>query len=272
MDWSKAKTILILIFAVLNMILYLGNLNIAETSNSIPSPSEIKKMNDILKENNIVVKGEIPKDYKPMPMLLVKLKNYNKAYIESNFLNGSRYISYDNGSFYNIENGTIEVKNGFFYYKIRDEKFTKMDKDDAFNYIKSFVKSKNLEEKYSVVNEYADGNKYTVEYTEVYNGINVDVSYMKGVISNDTFLFESTWLIPIREEKERKEIIPPINALLKLLDVDEGHHNIVVKEIKPVYFFSWRNADTGEAIPTWRITTENSVYYVNAYTGTIEER
>jgi len=42
MDWSKAKTILILIFAVLNVILYLGNLNIAETSNSIPSSSEIK--------------------------------------------------------------------------------------------------------------------------------------------------------------------------------------------------------------------------------------
>ncbi|AGB20275.1 two-component system regulatory protein YycI [Thermoanaerobacterium thermosaccharolyticum] len=272
MDWSKAKTILILIFAVLNVILYLGNLNIAETSNSIPSSSEIKKMNDILKENNIVVKAEIPKNYKPMPMLLVKLKNYTKAYIEGNFLNGSRQISYDNGSFYNIENGTIEVKNGFFYYKISDEKFTKMDKDDAFNYIKSFVKRKNLEEKYSVINEYANGNKYTVEYTEVYNGINVDVSYMKGVISNDTFSFESTWLIPIREEKERKEIIPPINALLKLLDVDEGHHNIIVKEIKPVYFFSWRNADTGEAIPTWRITTENSVYYVNAYTGNIEER
>ena|GEM_PF-1743388 len=272
MDWSKAKTILILIFAVLNVILYLGNLNIAETSNSIPSSSEIKKMNDILKENNIVVKAEIPKNYKPMPMLLVKLKNYTKAYIEGNFLNGSRYISYDNGSFYNIENGTIEVKNGFFYYKISDEKFTKMDKDEAFNYIKSFVKSKNLEEKYSVINEYADGNKYTVEYTEVYNGINVDVSYMKGVISNDAFSFESTWLIPIREEKEKREIIPPINALLKLLDVDEGHHNIIVKEIKPVYFFSWRNADTGEAIPTWRITTENSVYYVNAYTGNIEER
>ncbi|MDN5317889.1 MAG: hypothetical protein PWR08_2014, partial [Thermoanaerobacterium sp.] len=43
----------------------------------------------------------------------------------------------------------------------------KMDKDDAFNYIKSFVKRKNLEEKCSVINEYANVNKYTVEYTEV---------------------------------------------------------------------------------------------------------
>lgn len=272
MNWSKAKTILILIFAVLNIILYLGNLNIAETKNSVPSSDEVKEMNNILRNNNIIVKAKIPKDYKPMPMLLVRLKSYSKAFIEDNFLKGIKYTSYDDGTLYNIGNGIIEVKNGFFYYKISDEKFKEMDKDEAFKYIKSFVKNKNLDEKYSVVSEVYDAYKYTVEYTEVFNGINVDVSYMKGIISNGTFTFESTWLIPVKEEKERKEIIPPINALLKLLEIDEGSKYIVVKEIKPVYFFSWRNADMGEAIPTWRITTENSVYYVNAYTGNIEGR
>lgn len=272
MNWSKAKTILILIFAVLNMILFVGNMNIAETSNSVPSTDEVEQMNNILRNNNIIVKAKIPKDYKPMPMLLVKLKNYSKPFIKDNFLKDIQYTSYGDGTLYNIGNGIIEVKNGFFYYKIRDEKFKKMNKDEAFNYIKSFVKSKNLYEKYSVVNESSDTNKYTVEYTEVYNGFNVDVSYMKGIVSNDTFSFESTWLIPVKEEKERKEIIPPINALLKLLEIDEGSKYIVVKEIKPVYFFSWRDADTGEAIPTWRITTENSVYYINAYTGNIEQR
>lgn len=272
MDWSKAKTILILIFAVLNLVLYLGNLSIAETSNSVPSSSEMRKMREILKENNIVVNAKIPNDYKPMPMLLVKLKNYSKTYIDENFLKGIKYVSNGDDSFYSFSNGSLEVKNGFLYFQVKDEKFAKMDSSEAFDYIRSFVKDKKLQEEYSVLNQHTDGDKYIVEYTETYNGINVDVSYMKGVISGDTFSFESTWLIPLREEKDKKEIIPPISALLKLLDVNEGSGSIVVKDIRPVYFFSWRNADTGEAIPTWRITTESTVYYINAYTGNFEGR
>ncbi|HHV74483.1 MAG TPA: hypothetical protein GXX41_07535 [Thermoanaerobacterium sp.] len=272
MDWSKAKTILIIIFAVLNLILYMGNLSIAETNNSVPSFSDMSKMKEILRENNIVVNAKIPDDYKPMPMLLVKLKSYSKAYIDENFLKGLKYVSNGDGSLYTFSNGSLEVKNGFLYFQVKDEKFAKMSSDEAFHYIISFVNDKKLKEEYSTLRQYIDGDKYTVEYTEKYNGINVDVSYMKGIISGNTFSFESTWLIPLREENDKKEIIPPISALLKLLDVNEGSKSIVVKDIRPVYFFSWRNADTGEAIPTWRITTENTVYYINAYTGNFEER
>ncbi|SNX53716.1 two-component system regulatory protein YycI [Thermoanaerobacterium sp. RBIITD] len=272
MNWSRAKTILILIFTILNFILYTGNMKIAATNNTVPTAKEINEMYRILDNNNIKIQTNVPNNYKPMPMLRVKLKNYDKDFIMSNFIKNSKFNSYNGGTTYNIGNETIEVKNGYFYYKIVDDKFKNMDKDTAFDYIKSFVKENNLIEKYSVANATYDGNKYTVEYTEIYNGYNVDVSYMKGVINNGTFSFESTWLIPVEEEKEKREIIHPVNALLKLLEINEGSKITIVKEVKPVYFFSWKDADMGEAIPAWRITTESSTYYINAYTGNIEQR
>ena len=69
MDWSKAKTILIIVFLVLNIFLG-GNLWLKSSAKSditIVSANEIDEAKKILKQEGIIVKADIPKKVTTQP-------------------------------------------------------------------------------------------------------------------------------------------------------------------------------------------------------------
>ena len=73
MDWSKAKTILIIVFLILNIFLG-GNLwlkNSAKGEVTIVSTKEIDEAKKILKQEGIIIEADIPKKISPQPFLTV---------------------------------------------------------------------------------------------------------------------------------------------------------------------------------------------------------
>lgn len=275
MNWSKAKTILIIIFAVLNTILYIDLISMNKPAKPIISDAELSAVYKILSENKIKLETDIPREITPMPLLKVEKQNIKYDYILQKFIRGRQYVKYNDNKYtvYKFNNEVIKTGNGLFYYTNKDSKFSKMDKNMKEHYIIDFIADYKLSEPDSVFNETYNDDEVIIRYSEIYKGYFVDTGYMEAKINNEGFQFEKSWLKPVGMENSYKDIIPADSGLLKLIEIKDKNLTIIIKEIKLGYYFSWAEAQTGEAVPVWRITTESGKkYYINAYTGNIESR
>lgn len=275
MNWSRAKTILIITFAVLNIVLYLNVLSINKPVKPTASEAELSSVYSILSYNNIKVNTDIPRQSIKMPLLKVERQNYKESYVIKNFIKDRQYVRYSDNKYtvYKFNNKVVKTGIGYLYFKDADNRYKNMDKIRKEQYIKNFISVYKLNEPNTVLNETYNDEEVIMRYTEIYKGYFVDMGYMEAKIDKNGFQFEKSWLKPIAMEINQKDIISASNALLKLVEIKDRNTPVVVNEIKLGYYFNWADAQTGEAVPVWRITTTGGKkHYINAYTGNIESR
>lgn len=291
MNWSKAKTILIVVFLVADIFLFY-ELYMGTLGNRITMDKEsTREVINYLDKQGILVKSAIPKNSTPKTTLTVKYKYFDKYYAMENFFDLSEDVavnSYDDRVVLEDEKAYVEINsNGEFIYMnktIIHDQAVAIDEKQALKKVEEFLN------KIGVVDIDTNNCTKSIEKgylemycSQLYRDTFLDKSYLELQATNNGVIYmKMLWFETVNNGKTKKEIIPPIKALMKLSErYKDSEQNITVSDISLGYYF---NADIeqvkeldviaveeGTAVPVWRIKTDVGNIYINAYNGTVEK-
>lgn len=267
MDWSKAKTILIVAFIITNVLL--GGLLLTKKLDITPTLSDdfIREVKKMLDEKNITVSTEIPKDEVGLVPLTVRYEILDVEFLDKILYDGKATIEntgvetnlYDENSRTNIRNGKT-----FKYERvILDGKSKSITQTDAIKLADNFINDLNFYRE-DMVLSYVENidDKYYITYSKKYEGDYVERAYIDIVVSSiGVEKFERTWLdLKAKGDVEIFTNTAP-KAILNLLSMNEVYGKEII-DISICYYFdpkqhdyieTLENAKEGKTVPAWRI-------------------
>ncbi|GAB1477363.1 hypothetical protein MASR2M70_22010 [Bacillota bacterium] len=242
MDWTKAKTILIIALLVTNIFLILIY-TIMKTEEKPTEEAIHAETIALLEEKRIYVKGDLPTDHFKMAVLIVEYDNVDRETID-------RMIS---------EQGPFDVE-----YKSRET---------HIKIAENFLKGAGLWDTGIVFNKIEQsGAKTVVSYRNEFEGIPVEESYINCVIEDGLVSdVERFWLKPVGFGKSKKATISASAALIDLMRSKNAGEAISVEKMEIVYWldtsaYGGETAISDTALPAWKITYNGGqVKHVRAY-------
>jgi regulatory protein YycI of two-component signal transduction system YycFG len=242
MDWTKAKTILIVALIITNVFLVIT----FEFNNFLKTePTSLETLTSVLKNNNIVLAIEVPEKHEKMPVLNIEYRVFDKKKINQ-AINQEKYNITDRN---NTEKELIRISN-------------------------LFLNDYNLLNDYVVFDEIMNqGVGTVVKYKNEIDGILIEESYIycyfeKGKLNS----VDSYWLEAKNLGKNKKNTISATEALVIFMSRNGNQEEeIVVEKIELVYWLDTSSFD-GEklikdtALPAWKISYNgNQREHIYAY-------
>lgn len=238
MDWSRAKTILILSFLALNLLLgyelWGGKWLTGESKQA--SADQAVELNKQLLTRGIRLTANIPKDIPRMKEIVVKLvdgERFNKRVALGAPIRYNRFIS--KGTLKDLTDSPIEKPEAYRYDPI-------LSKDGLYvmNQMVGDAPLFDVNLELFLTDGQIEG--YRQQYVQVENG---------------------------GEDKEEKKVISAYTALRTLAD-KYLPNGAVIADVRLGYHGQFYDAD-GLLVPTWRVSMENGeVYYVHGFRGDVE--
>lgn len=272
MDWSKAKTILIIAFIITNILLVYVLLTSEKQVEITLKDSFVKDVIEILGRKNITINTEIPRDIPSLNTLLVEYETIEPYEINRDFFNGEGKV--ENKSLGIIEisyrDEFITITNNKTLLYTNDsigEKYSDLDENKAVELALNFLEEKKYDTsdmKLSFIKR--DGKGFSLEFTKVYNDRYLEKSNTTILIdSSGVKKMERMWLNPIDEGEKHIYINTAPKALLSLLSEEETHGK-TIGEISLCYYFdpaeqdfvdNPKEAKRGKTVPAWRVLFED---------------
>ncbi|MBP2028721.1 regulatory protein YycI of two-component signal transduction system YycFG [Acetoanaerobium pronyense] len=258
MDWAKAKTYLILAFAITNIILmsnifsdYGGSLN-----KTYFSKESIENFNELLTQQGISLSTELPKDTPKMGTLKVEYEKIDEEKLDvlySDYGMGLQVMDRKQitiNSYHNIQEISKEnvIK--------ESEKFMKAH-DDTWDYEIKYIKE---EDEFT-----------TIYYNSLFEDMFLEESYMSFTYDiHGGFNLEMIRLHVLEKGKNKKEVMTSVEAVMRTLSQLERGDDIT--EIRLGYYLYMDQSvpitqtRSATAFPSWRIKTADGRYfYVQAF-------
>lgn len=288
MNWAKVKSILIVIFLILNAILGYMNYqkNVKDYTLNNQQESKIKK---ILYNNKIMLYTLLPKKYPPMKKLAlasIPFREDEEDNILKAFFKDKEGLSI---SIESIEQNKVQtvydrdgIKIGFSDGRItyKEDLIAKdkiiITKEEAKKVAENFLKKMGYDLsmlKLDFVDE--DNGQYKFLYYETYKGNYLYNSYIKIVIKPEGIESADIYRIkPVKFIELSRSIYAPDEMLFGFMNqikVKEKLDSIlVIQKIDIGYLIEseemWING--GEAVPYYRITlADGRSFFINAYTN-----
>lgn len=272
MNWSKAKSILILALIFTNIIL----LGIFLYDRIKLSPFESSKefaleSKSVLEESNIRVQTHIPTKDVKLPVLKVSFETFTSEELNKKFFGNKGNLEKDDGNLKLLRMGNSSISlidNRRLLYE-RDSTGKQLDisLEEAENLVKDFLSSK----EYAVDDLQLVGKRFhegiwELSYTMIYKGNYLESTYMGITIEgNQVIRMDRLW-IDVLEEIDEKDILEPApKAILALLDRPEAKGR-TVKSIAPCYLFNPEEQGAleeltrslvGRSSLSWRVVLDN---------------
>ncbi|WFD10229.1 two-component system regulatory protein YycI [Tepidibacter hydrothermalis] len=251
MDWSKSKTILIIAFILTNIVLgYNLYINVfRHDTEDIFSDSSINNLNKLLSTKNISINTQIPKDTPSLSTLSIKYEDLNKSDLDSVFKQDGVYKIEDKRIIYNGKSDIDEL-----------------DISECTSFTKKFLNKYNFDDDTYLKSTIKKQDRIEIIYTGKYKNYFLEESYMKFVFyENKDFSFERLWIVPIEEKKQKKRVIPSVEAIMSAYS--QMPKDSVINEIKLGYYFESNNMDIeqGDIGPVWRLKVNNEYIYIKAF-------
>lgn len=250
MDWSKIKTVLIWIFAFVNLFLLSVYFDGTFTSKTLDEDVILGTV-EILRQNNITIdEATVPKNLDNVKICSVENKFEDTKEMLETVRNSS-----DSG-FLNTEN--IEVDGENFVCKIKLEKEIKAEKLIKDSGLISYGDYKKVEK---------DDGVYF--YLSFENKVFFD-SYIK--IKSDGKNVEicgKNWLGDKVSQESVAKIVSPAEILINFSTQYDGEKNVKVNSMTAGYFIGERNETVrATASPVWEISTlDGAKYYYDMRNG-----
>ncbi len=307
MNFSRALNVLILAFLGLNLFLvyhiYLPDLRLFAGS---VTREEKQRLENNLQEYNYELNTELPSQTLKSSFLTVKPLHLDPSRLKQKYFRETEgvealhreeanrvvyrceqegeLIIYENGFYrFLVENkeGKEDTEEGSKETTVPEEE---MHREKAREIAENFLKERGVkpqDAKYDIVKEYGPGN-YGVVYYQKMPETNIPVysQFIVEIKGQRVTKIESYWLNKLEYQKDREmEVIPVTAALVRLLEelgpgsrtrsierVGLGYYNPVYDSRQEYRVEKW------EIPPVWRVVMENGeVYYLNAFTGNLEE-
>ena len=271
MQWNKAKTILILFFLAVNIFLAAFLIVSVKTSDAL-TPEIISATVSTLENNNIYINTDIIKSG-PKTMLMTELENvmqnnddFAKRLLgedaseidENTYTNGSKTLIVNADSFTftdTMPNASINITDGNVKAKAVDE-LAKIGIKATQNNV------------YEVINA---GNVYKLKLMDALKDYPVYSSVIELHISSNGIQYLSgCWFNHNTDFNANKAKTKNIAGVL--IDfISDGERNkdgqTVIKDLSAGYYIEDTNSifhRSATAVPVWKITCEDAVYYVDA--------
>jgi len=263
MDWSKAKTIIIIALLLTNIFLVFtyGDFGKKESSGAFDEQTLIILLGD----RGVELGTGIPEKPKAMQLLSVAVIHVPEEEIQAlRSSEGSAELfdvagMLDDEVFGDID--TAHVKEAYV--------------DRARNFITALGLMSDSVVFDSIASKSQDGVEVVVRFKTMADDFKVEESYMECIFSQGQLVdFESNWLNPEGYSRKKVSVMDPAVALLSLVsdgDVEKAAEgNVRVDSIELIYWLDSQTADIEQAVkdtafPTWRITFNgDSVKYFNA--------
>lgn len=275
MNWSRAKTILILAFLVTNIILgysiYNENekLKITENLNNQYYEEVIKT----LEVKNIKLKTNLPNIREEMQNATVEYQLYQPKIVAGYFFEEPQITEIEDKVIFQKNSEKLEVINNkeLVYVKQVDEKLNEeITPNQAFEIADKFLKQHNFEDlETKKVHINSQNGRHKLIYTKTINDKLVEESKMEFVVSSQGVLnFDRIWISDVVLKKEIVILEDPIESLLKLLSEDNIENTEII-DLQACYYFGpgkdklidYKDAKKGEGIPAWRILLSDGRKY-----------
>lgn len=268
MDWSKAKSILIVALIITNTLLGIVLFQSERNIDATLKKEFIEKTVRLLENKDIKIDTDIPKKNPKLSGLTVEYENVDPHIVNRNFFNDKGNIALKGEGLidisYNDELITIFNKKHLIYEsKLNNNNFNIKNEDDAVDIALNFLKDKNYstsDMKVSFVKLVDD--VYKIEFTKLYKDNFLESSFTNILVSNKGVVkMERQWLNIIDIGENPLSISSAPKSLLGLLSMEKVYGK-TIKDISICYYFDPEKhpyidnpgeARQGRAIPAWRV-------------------
>ena len=242
MDWTKAKTILIVALIVTNLVLIATYL----FQNNRFAGDE-KEMQDVtvklLEEKNIFVDADIPEGTHRMAKLTVQYDKMDEDVIQEQ-LDDQKLLPASEESDRSLMDRTEDFIN-------------------KCGLMNDHVKFEGIERK---------GKETRIIYKNYINDIAIEDSHIICTVKDGKLVdFDRYWLNPVEVSDIEKKVIPAAAALIKFMTEKTDDDKIYIKDISLVYWldsnsFNAESPVTDTAFPAWKITyNRDKIQYILAW-------
>jgi len=267
-DWSKAKTILIVALIVTNILLGVAVFSNRSPVDATLSTEFIKKSESLLKGKDINLLVDIPKENPALPWLTVDYEILDKFLLNDNFFIGQ-------GEIITSTEGLVEISRGNEYLRIINDKlimyesksdqiiYDSITEDEAIDIAMDFIESKGFpvsDLKLSFAKE--SNGVYNLEFTKVYEDRYIESTFTNVQLDNRGIRkFERLWLNITGLGNNPIYISSAPKALLGLISMSNIYGKNIV-DISLSYYFNPEiheyirdpnQAQEGRTMPAWRI-------------------
>ncbi len=286
MNWSKAKTILIIVFLIADIFLfyvtYTGDIS------GKTAEEDATKVLEYMENQGISVKVPIPVKSTTASLLYVKYIMLERAEAKTLFFDSDESVDIKETAqklIMESEEVILELNNNgeIFYLNKRLNKNKEIvEEESALKSAVSFLKKFNIDFDDGMMVKKTKGDGYvSYRVSQSYKGQFIDNTYAEVKAVNEGIAYAKIlWFESIQNGKTKNKVISPVKALMKLTELNStGEDNVSVEEISLGYYFNNNMEKTfavdsvveGNAVPVWRFKTEVGNIYINAYNGTVEE-
>jgi len=292
LNWSKAKTILIIVFLIADIFLFYELYSgVIRSRNSIDD-QKVQEVMDLLQSKGVFINCTIPKANGSKKSLSIKCKSIDTQFALEKFFEDPQKAlihNYDDKTVIEDEGIYVEInKMGELIYK------NKLLMENQPEVVDEKIALSKIEEFYNIIgiknNEIYDskknieGNYLEMYCSQGYKNTFIDRTYIEVKATNSGVAYMKILWFEIEDnDKNKNNIIHPLRALLELSELYEGYDgNIIINEISLGYYFNtdmeevkefdMTEVKEGKAIPAWKISTSMGDIYINAYNGTVEKK
>lgn len=286
MDWKRAKTILIIMFLVINAFLSYQLISNSRNQYKYINSQELKSIQQYLSNKNINIDTKIPDRASVIPPLKVRYHRFEVEEVKKLFFQDKQYklISQANG--YTMVSGdiSVDVERGIYLtYKNKaiEIKQSEVKKEKCLSQIDRFIEGLrlNMGNRYTKVSELPNGYMRMV-VGQKYKNIPVENSQLE-IIATEEGVAEAriNWFESIKADSELNTITPVVALLKAYENRKAGDAPVNVLQIRQEYYFNLdRQKDSqenipleGTAFPMWVIVSDKSQIYINAYNENFEK-
>ncbi len=281
MDWTKAKTILIIAFIITNAFLFYNLEKGSGFSENIPAVSEktTEDVEEILESRGISLDGGIPTKTPEVASLEVGYSSVDAEAAAKSFLGEFKLVDdvYESGKekLMVIDGKRLIYENGLM------NAGAESDHESAKTMAEEFLAEKG----YSIEDAILDGieNKngfVELKYVQSQKGLPLENGRMTIMVSGSGVAgFDRIWMEVFSEGESARKVIPATKALLMAAEPLKESGGKEISKIVLTYLFDtkktslskWQNIKSGTALPVWRIDLQNGSIsiYVDAYEGIV---
>ncbi len=268
MDWSKAKTILIISLVIVNIILGFAVYNSNQDIESTVSEDFIEDTIRLLSNKGISVDVEIPRDIPSLEGLAVEFETYKTFELNQKFFSDDGRVSIKGDGLVEIltEDEKLTIINEkliIFESNKTGDNYQLQTNDDAIEMATSFLIDlgyDTIDMKLSYIKE-TEG-RYYIEFSKIYNERYLESAFTNIQLDNTGIRkFERLWLNIIEVGETPIFISSAPKSILALLSMNEVYGK-TIQDISLCHYFDPEkheyiqdplDAQQGRAIPAWRI-------------------
>lgn len=268
MDWSKAKTILIVAFLITNMLLGVVLLSNNKPTDSTTKQGFVEDVTRLLNNKDIKIDTEISREMPSLNTLDVEYEMVDILKVNDQYFNGEGVMESIGEDMVNIwkEDEYISIKNKkILSYENRNEleKHKGLTKEKAEEIALDFLNDKEYDIsdiKLSYIGEIE--NAFYLEFSKIYNKRHLETAYLNMTIdSRGVKYLDRVWLNVKSEGETSIYINTAPKAILSLLSIPESYGK-TIEDISLCYYFDPekheyikdpKSARKGRTIPAWRV-------------------